>query len=155
MLLGGFFSSRITRNLREDKGYTYSPSSSIGSHYRTAYWTQTADVTTAVAGPALSEVFKEIDRRRSEPPTAQELERVKSYITGTFVLGNASRGGLLGQLAFLELHGLPATYLSEYVSRVEAVTPEDVRTAVQTYLDAAKMSLILVGDLDVVKPQLE
>jgi len=154
-LLGGFFSSRITRNLREDKGYTYSPASTIGSHYRTAYWVQTADVTTDVSGPALTEVFREIERLRTEAPSAEELDRVKGYITGTFVLGNASRGGLLGQLAFLELHGLPDSYLSEYVSRVESVTPEDVRNAAQTYLDPAKMSLIVVGDLDVVKPQLE
>src|SRR5262249_2652627 len=106
-------------------------------------------------GPAITEIFKEVERLRSELPTQEELDRVKSYVTGTFVLGNASRGGLLGQLAFLELHGLPDTYLSEYVSRVEAVTPEDVRTAAQTSLDPAKMSLIVGGDLDVVRPQLE
>lgn len=155
MLLGGFFSSRITRNLREDKGYTYSPASIVASHYRTASWVQTADVTTAVSGPALVEIFHEIERLRAEPPDAAELARVQSYATGTFVLGNASRGGLIGQLAFLELHGLPDSYLSDYVTRVQAVTPEDVRDTAQKYLDPARMSLVVVGDLDVVKPQLE
>ena len=76
-------------------------------------------------------------------------------MTGTFVLGNASRGGLVGQLAFLDLHGLPDTYLSDYVSRVQSVTPEQVRDAAKTYLDPAKMSLVAVGDLDVVKPQFD
>jgi predicted Zn-dependent peptidase len=116
---------------------------------------QTADVTTAVSGPALVEIFHEIERLRAEPPDAAELARVQSYATGTFVLGNASRGGLIGQLAFLELHGLPDSYLSDYVTRVQAVTPEDVRDTAQKYLDPARMSLVVVGDLDVVKPQLE
>jgi predicted Zn-dependent peptidase len=155
MVLGGFFSSRVTLNLREEKGYTYSPASGISSHYRTATWVQTADVTTQYSGPAVAEIFKEIDRLRNEPPGAEELERVKSYMTGTFVLGNASRGGLVGQLAFLDLHGLPDTYLSEYVSRVQLVTPEQIRDAAKAYLDPSKMSLVAVGDLDVVKQQLE
>jgi zinc protease len=155
MVLGGFFSSRVTLNLREEKGYTYSPASGISSHYRTATWVQTADVTTQYSGPAVAEIFKEIDRLRNEPPGAEELERVKSYMIGTFVLGNASRGGLVGQLAFLDLHGLPDTYLSEYVSRVQLVTPEQIRDAAKAYLDPSKMSLVAVGDLDVVKQQLE
>jgi zinc protease len=154
-LLGGFFSSRITLNLREEKGYTYSPSSRVASNYRSASWLQTADVTTAVTGPALTEIFHEIDRLRNEPPSAEELERVKSYMTGTFVLGNASRGGLIAQIAFLELHGLPESYLSEYVTRVQAITPEQVRDAAKTYLVPSQMTLVAVGDLDVVKPQLE
>jgi len=154
-LLGGFFSSRITLNLREEKGYTYSPSSRVASNYRSASWLQTADVTTAVTGPALTEIFHEIDRLRNEPPSAEELERVKSYMTGTFVLGNASRGGLIAQIAFLELHGLPESYLGEYVTRVQAITPEQVRDAAKTYLVPSRMTLVAVGDLDVVKPQLE
>ena len=154
-LLGGFFSSRITRNLREEKGYTYSPASTIPSHYRTAAWVQTADVTTAVTGPALAEIFREIDRLRSESPDAAELARVQSYATGTFVLGNASRSGLTAQLAFIELHGLPDSYLSEYVTRVQSVTPADIRDAAQKYLDPARMTLVVVGDLDVVRPQLD
>jgi hypothetical protein len=60
MLLGGFFSSRITRNLRGTRLHL-PPSSSIGST-AAAHWTQTADVTTAVAGPALGS--SEIDRAR-------------------------------------------------------------------------------------------
>jgi zinc protease len=154
-LLGGFFSSRVTRNLREEKGYTYSPASRVASNYRAAYWVQTADVTTQFTGPALTEIYREIARLRAEPPDASELDRVKNYAIGTFVLGNASRAGLIGQLAFLDLHGLPESYLTDYVTRVQAVTPEQVRDAAQKYLDPARMTVVVVGDLDVVRPQLE
>ena len=85
-LLGGYFSSRMTANLREQKGYTYSPFSQLSSRRRDTYWAQNADVTTAVTGPSLKEIFAEIDRLQAEPPTAEELQAVKNYAAGTFVL---------------------------------------------------------------------
>ena len=59
-ILGGYFSSRITRNIREDKGYTYSPNSAVSVEYDAAYWRQNADVTSEATGPALTEIIKEI-----------------------------------------------------------------------------------------------
>jgi zinc protease len=56
-LLGGYFSSRITANIREDKGYTYSPFSSLSTRYKDSYWAQTAAVTTTDTGPALKEIM--------------------------------------------------------------------------------------------------
>lgn len=153
-LLGGYFSSRITSNLREDKGYTYSPRSQVSPRYRTAVWLQRADVTTQFTGPALAEIFKEIAELRSEPPPAEELARVKNYRIGTFVLNNATRNGLIGQLAFLNLHGLDRDYLTGFVSRLNAVTPEEVRDMALRYLDRNRMTLVVVGDLETVRPQL-
>ncbi len=71
-LLGGSFNSRITANIREQKGYTYSPYSEISRHYHTAYWAQHADVTTPFTGPSLKEIFAEIERLQKEPPSALE-----------------------------------------------------------------------------------
>src|SRR5690606_27913315 len=65
-LLGGSFASRITANIREDKGYTYSPFSIVSSRYRDAYWAEVADITTAVTGAAIREIFAEIDRLQAE-----------------------------------------------------------------------------------------
>src|SRR5690606_6376537 len=78
-LLGGACASRITRNIREDKGYTYSPQSLVSSRYRTAYWVQTADVESAATGPAISEIFAEIERLRAEAPPEPELAGIRNY----------------------------------------------------------------------------
>jgi len=67
-LLGGFFSSRITRNIREDKGYTYSPFSTLSTRYRDGYWAEVAAVTTEVTGPAIQEIVKEMSCRRIPRP---------------------------------------------------------------------------------------
>jgi predicted Zn-dependent peptidase len=145
-LLGGAFGSRITSNIREDKGYTYSPFSTVSTHYRDAHWVEIADVTTDVTGPSLKEIFFEIDRLRKEPPPPAELAGIQNNMAGIFVIQNASRGGIIGQLQYVDLHGLGDSYLTEYVKRVMAITPMDVQRTVQTYLRPENMSIVVVGD---------
>ncbi|MGH7600221.1 MAG: M16 family metallopeptidase [bacterium] len=154
-LLGGFFSSRITANIRENKGYTYSPFSSISSRYRDAYWVEVADVTTDVTGPALKEILYEINRLQSETPSEDELRGVQNYLAGVFVLQNSNRGGIINQLAFVGLHGLDDTYLTEYVKNIYAVTPADVQRMAQTYLRDEEMTLAITGDTKKIKKQVE
>jgi predicted Zn-dependent peptidase len=154
-LLGGSFSSRITTNIREQKGYTYSPSSQISVRYRDGYWVEVADVTTAVTGPALKEIFAEIERLRKEPPPADELQGIKNNLAGIFVLQNSSRGGVINQLSYVDLHGLPADYLSTFVPKALAVTPEEVRRIAEKYLPSTKMSVVVVGDKAKISEQLQ
>ena len=153
-LLGGSFASRITSNIREAKGYTYSPFSQVSSRYRDAYWVEIADVTTNVTGPSLKEIFYEIDRLRAEPPTEAELQGIKNYLAGVFVLQNSSRQGLIGQLAFMDLHGLDDSYLNTYVQKVMAMTPADVQRMAQKYLLSDKMTIVVVGDKSKIAEQL-
>ncbi len=152
-LLGGSFASRITANIREQKGYTYSPYSALDSHPGDARWYEAADVTTNVTGPSLKEIFFEIDRLRKDAPAAAELQGIKNNLAGVFVVQNASRGGVLGRLAFVDQHGLGDQYLATYVKRVMAVTPEDVRRVANQYLAPDKMTLVVVGDTKSVQDQ--
>jgi predicted Zn-dependent peptidase len=153
-LLGGSFASRITSNIREQKGYTYSPNSSISTRYRDAYWVQVADVTTAVTGPSLKEIFYEIERLQKEPPTEAELQGIKNYRAGLFTVQNSSRAGIIGQLSFLDLHKLPDTYLTNFVQNVLAVTPQDVQRIARQYLKSEQMAIVVVGDKSQVTTQL-
>lgn len=153
-LLGGAFGSRITSNIREDKGYTYSPQSFLSGRFRTAFWLQTADVASQVTGPAIQEIFNEIQRLRDEPPPEDELDGIRNYLAGIFVLQNSSRGGIVGQLSFLDLHGLPPGYLTGFVDRVHAVTPEDVQRMARDYFRPDDMLLVVTGDPEVALPQL-
>lgn len=154
-ILGGAFGSRITTNIREQKGYTYSPFSSVTDHYRDAYWAEIADVTTNVTGASLKEIFSEIDRLRKEAPPAEELRGIQNNMAGIFTLRNASRAGVIGQLQFVDLHGLPDTYLTGYVKRVMAVTPADVQRVMRTYLRPENMAIVVVGDRKVIEDQVK
>jgi predicted Zn-dependent peptidase len=154
-LLGGSFGSRITSNIREQKGYTYSPSSSVSTRLGAATWLEQADVTTNVTGASIKEILAEIERLRSEPPSEAELRGIQNYVAGTFVLPNSTRQGIAGQLAFLDLYGLSEDYLRTYVQRVYALTPQDIQRLAKTYIDPANLTLVVVGDPSVreqVKP---
>ena len=155
-LLGGSFASRIVANIREQKGYTYSPNSAISAHPNgQAHWVETADVTTNVTGASIKEIFFEIDRLRKEAPPAAELQGIKNNLAGIFVVQNASRAGVIGRLVFVDQYKLGDEYLTSYVKKVMAVTPEDVRRIANDYLTPDKMTLVVVGDTKTVKEQVE
>ena len=153
-LLGGSFGSRITRNIREDKGYTYSPGSAVSSRYRSGFWAESAAIQTPATGPAITEILYEIDSLATTAPSMDELEGIQNYLAGTFVLQNSSPAGIASFLSFLDLHGLGRDYLEDYVERVYAVTPEDVRRVTADYLDADDLTIVVVGDRAVVEEQL-
>jgi zinc protease len=153
-LLGGSFASRITSNIRESKGYTYSPGSTVSSRFRDAYWAEFASVTTDVTGPAIKEILFEINRLQGEAPTEEELQGFKNYLSGTFVLQNSNPGGIINQLVFLNLHGLPDSYLTEYVKTIHAITPAQVQKMAQTYLRDEEMVIVIAGDRKKIEKQL-
>jgi predicted Zn-dependent peptidase len=154
-MLGGAFASRITKNIREDKGYTYSPFSEISVRHRDAYWAENADVTTAVTGPSIKEIFAEIDRLQAEPPSRDELSGIQNYLAGTYILQNSSRGGITTQLDYMDLHGLPPTYASTYVKQVYAVTPQQVMEMAGKHIADDRATIVIVGDRKAIEEQVK
>ncbi|MBX3564131.1 MAG: insulinase family protein [Sphingomonas sp.] len=154
-LLGGAFSSRITTNIREDKGYTYSPRSGVSLTPDDALWTFQADVTTAQTGAALTEVFKEIRRMQNEPVPEVESKGIRTYMAGLFSIQNSTSGAVVGTLATRDLLGLPADWTDRYVPAVLAVEPDQMMAFAKSGYPLDKMTLVVVGDLKTVVPQLK
>jgi predicted Zn-dependent peptidase len=153
-LLGGSFNSRITANIREQKGYTYSPRSEISRRYHDGYWAETADVTTQYTGPSLKEIFGEITRMQKEPVSDAELKGIQNYLSGLFVIQNSSRSALIGQLENVDFQGLGENYLKTYVFRVNAVTPAVVQKMTRDYIKPEEMTIVVVGDKSKISDQL-
>jgi predicted Zn-dependent peptidase len=145
-LLGSSFGSRITSNIRENKGYTYSPYSQIWNRYKTGYWYETADVTTDATGASIKEILYEIERLQKEPPSEAELQGIKNYLVGIYVLQNSTRTGVIGQLENGYYQELPRDYIDTYVQKLTAVTPKDVSDMAAKYLKQDKMTIVVVGD---------
>ncbi|MFY0687471.1 MAG: insulinase family protein [Cyclobacteriaceae bacterium] len=154
-LLGGSFGSRITSNIREDKGYTYSPFSTINDRYKTAVWYEKADVTTDVTGPSLREITKEIYRLQDEVPSKEELDGIKNYEAGIYVLQNSTSSGIINQLSYLNTYDLPETFLTEKVKNIYAVTPEKVSEMVKQYIRPEDMTVVIVGDKAKIQEQID
>lgn len=149
-MLGGSFTSRLTRNLREDKGYTYSPGSGTTWVMGGGFWSFNADVTASETAPALRETFMEIRRLQDETPPQTEADNIRNWLAGVFILQNASTGGLIGQLANRDLWSLPADYLDTYVPRILAVSDDEISQMARQYLPLDEMVLVLVGDLSLI-----
>ena len=152
-LYGGAFNSRLVMNIREDKGYTYSPRSSVTPLRQHGYFSVSAAVRNDVVAASLTEMFYEIDKLRSLPVPDAELLDAQNYLTGVFSMGLATQSGLLSQISTLALNDLPDEYLETYRERVRALNPADVLSAARTYFDSANMQIVVVGDRKQIESQ--
>ncbi len=152
-LYGGAFNSRLVMNIREDKGYTYSPRSGVNPLWQYGYFSVSAAVRNDVVAASLTEIFYELDKLRSVPVPEPELLDAQNYLTGVFSMGLATQSGLLSQISTLALNDLPDDYLETYREKVRALKPEDVMSAARTYFDSANMQMVVVGDRQHIESQ--
>jgi zinc protease len=145
-IYGGAFNSRLVMNIREQKGYTYSPRSGAHPLRQHGYFSISAAVRNDVVAATLTEMFYEVDRMRSTPVGEDELADARNYLSGTFSLGLATQDGLAGQLATATLERLPEDYLETYRERILKLTAADVLDAAQKYFDSANAQIVIVGD---------
>jgi len=145
-LYGGAFNSRLVMNIREDKGYTYSPRSGVNALRQHGYFSVSAAVRNEVVAASLTEIFYEMDKLRSLPVPEAELADAQNYLSGVFSIGLATQDGLLSQLSVVALNELPDDYLETYRQRVRGLTPQDVLATARKYLDSANMQIVVVGD---------
>ena len=145
-LYGGAFNSRLVMNIREDKGYTYSPRSAAHPLREYGYFSVSAAVRNDVVAASLTEMFYEIDKLRSVPVPEAELADAQNYLTGVFSMGLATQEGLLSQFSSVELSELPLDYLETYRDKIRALTPTDLLATARKYFDSANMQIVLVGD---------
>jgi len=152
-IYGGAFNSRLVINIREQKGYTYSPRSGVHALRQHGYFSVNAAVRNDVVAATLTEIFYEIDRMRSLPVPEDELTDARTYMSGVFSLGLATQEGLASQLSNVYLYDLPEDYLETYRQRVRALTAPDVLAAARAYFDSPDAQIIIVGDRSQVADQ--
>jgi len=153
-VFGGAFNSRIVRNIREEKGYTYSPGSSLTGFADAGFYRFSADVRNDVTGPTLAEVFKEIDKMRAEGSDGAELQGGKAYMRGVFPIQTATQNGLSTVLNTVYVFGLPKDYPETFRAKIAAVKPEQVESAAALLLGSENSVIAIVGDYAKVKDQL-
>jgi zinc protease len=155
LVFGGYFSSRWVENIREDKGYTYSPRSSVehrqlGSTFRAA-----ADVATGVTAAAVLETAYELGRMASTSVRDEEVEAARQYAIGSLSLSIATQAGLASTLASLAGTGLGLDWLAGQPARVAAVSSDDVSAVAARYLAPSRLVSVIVGDAASIRAPLE
>lgn len=148
-ILGGQFVSRINLNLREAKGYTYGVRTGFDLRRGIGPFVMQTSVGTDVTVPAIREALTEIrDIASTRPATADELSMGFATVSKGYPRGFETATQVARSVAQLALHGLPDTYFEEFVPRLAQVTADDVSRVAGTYLDLARMTTVIVGDLD-------
>ena len=146
LIFGGYFSSRWTENIREDKGYTYGPHSRIEHHTLGSTLMFDVEVASEVTAPAILETRYELGRIASLPVTEAEVESVRQYAIGTLALSTATQAGLASTLSALAGVGLGLDWVLEHPARLSAVTVDEVSAAAAEYFAPARLTSVVVGD---------
>ena len=153
-IYGSMFGSRLVRNIREDKGYTYSPFAALRTYQASGMLVTQADVRNAVTAPSLNEILYELNRMVTTSPTADELETAKRFLVGIEAIRLQSRAAVSDELARLWVNGLQPDAIGAYGRRVAATTTQDVDAAAKKYFPAANTAIVAVGEEKVVRDEL-
>lgn len=155
-ILGGGAEGRLFLNLREDKGYTYGSYSSVGTDkYSNARFRASAQVRNAVTDSAVVEILNEIKKIGAERVSEVDLKNAKEKYKGSFVR-SLERPETVANFALnIETQGLSADFYENYLSRIDAVTAEEVQRVAQKYFKVDQARIVVVGKGSEVLPALE
>ena len=147
-ILGGYFGSRLMKNIREDKGYTYGIGSHIATYIKSSAFMIYAETGKDVAAKAIIEVDKEIDIMQNKLVGVKELTVVKNYILGQLLRTFDGPFAIAEAFISLNAYGLDYEYFNRYVNTVKNISPETIRQTMQKYLKKETMLLVTAGDFE-------
>ncbi|BDD00146.1 pitrilysin family protein [Persicobacter psychrovividus] len=147
-ILGGYFGSRLMKNIREDKGYTYGIHSSLYSFQSHGYWAIGAEVNGENTKEAVIEIHKEVQKLIDEPVPAEELEIVQNYILGQYLSSVNTPFALLEKFKSVYLFGQGYEYYDQYLDVLNAVTPASLQKIAAQYWQKDDLIEIVVGKID-------
>ncbi len=154
ILGGGGLTSRLSLNLREDRGLVYSVGSSFSAGLLAGPFRVVLQTKNDSTAEAVRQVVSEIRRLRTESVPAEELRRVKAFLTGNLAVRLDTSGKLAAFLAWSEYYGLGLDLAARYPGLIAAVTPEDILRVAQRLLDPDRLVIAVVGDAAAVRFEL-
>lgn len=144
-LLGGYFGSRLMRNIRQEKGYTYGINSAVVNLLREAYFFIGSQVGKQVKDQALEEVYNEFRNLRQKPAGEHEITMLRNYLSGSFL--RSFDGPFMQSERFKEIHlfGQDYQWFKEYLQTLKSFTSEDIQKTAEKYLHENDMIELVVG----------
>lgn len=144
-VLGGYFGSRLMKNIREDKGLTYGIYSQLITLQKEGYFVVGADVKLENTKLALQEIYKEIKILGEEPVSLEELDTVKNYMIGQFLASINTPFQVMDKFKSIHFAGMGYDFYHQYIDQVKKCTSADVSSMVQKYLSPDQLTEVVVG----------
>lgn len=154
-IYGGAFSSRLVSNLREEKGYTYSPGAASRWARKGGSVETSIAVRNEVTGAAFAEVLHEMNRMGATDVTDEELARGQRHDAGAYAVSLQTQAGLAAELLDLWLNDLAPAEISRMAARLAAVTKSELRRVSRKYLATGYLRVAAVGNAKVIREELE
>ena len=145
ILGGGGFTSRLTNEVREKRGLSYSVGSGFSPGLDAGAFVVGLQTRPDQAAEAVKVSRDVIQRFVADGPTEEELRAAKDNLIGGFALRIDGNRKLLGNVANIAWNDLPLDYLDHWTDRVEALTSKDIREAFQRMLQPDRMVTVIVG----------
>jgi predicted Zn-dependent peptidase len=144
-VLGGYFGSRLQKNIREDKGFTYGISSSLAPYPRGGYWVVGTDVNGENVDATLAEIKKEITILQNELIPQQELDIVQNYLMGSFTGELTQAFDIAEKVRVIQLDGLAPDFYDQFQDSIQNIRAQDIRDMAAKYLNLDLMHEVIVG----------
>lgn len=154
-ILGGSFSARLMDILREQKGFTYGARSSYTWRPVPGPFNANSAVRTDVTDSSLAIFFQEFRRIRDEPVPPDELERARAYVVLGALGDFETTGQVAAQLANALTFGVELGQIPAELQAIQRLTAAEVQRAAQRYLDPDRLTVVVVGDLEKIRPGIE
>lgn len=145
-MLGGGFSGRLFANLREKYGFTYGAYSSLSTDKLVGSFSADASVRNEKTDSAIGQFLYEFNRIRTEPVAAEEVTRMKNYLSGSFARSLENPGTIAGFALNIARYKLPATYYQDYLKNLAAVSPATVQAMANKYITPSNLHIVVVGN---------
>jgi zinc protease len=149
LVFGGYFSSRLVENLREDKGYTYSASSGLDSTAAGHSLMVGLDSARETTAAALVETFYELSRMVVDGPTDAEVDAVREFALGALPLSLSTQSALAGTVSRLVSLGVDLSWLAAHRAQLADTTAAEVRAAAATWFAPTRFTGIVQGDPEI------
>ena len=154
-LLGGSFTSRINKNLREVNGFTYGARSYFDWKKYSGDFAVETEVGNSLTASAVKEMIFEIEKMKNEYVSDEELNGVKNYLTGNFPLQLETPNAIASKVISLKIYDIEKDYHNTYISKVNDVTKQDVNDAAMKYLHPDKLTIAVGGNPDEIKDDMK
>jgi predicted Zn-dependent peptidase len=144
-LLGGFFGSRLMKNIREEKGFTYGIYGGFLGMKENGYFVVSTDVANEYVDATLEEIYKEIQRIQNEKVTEEELQVVKNYMLGNLLSSMETPFQIADMLSLLKLNNLTVEHLKKTFQLIKNIKTERITELANQYINLNNMIVVIAG----------
>lgn len=146
VLLGGYFGSRLMKNIREDKGYTYGISAGLSYFCKAGVFHISTETAIGNTEEVIKEIYKEIQLLQEEEVSEEELKRVQNYMYGNFCRNYETPFSIADAWIYAEVNRLPSNYIGKSLEAIQQVTPLQIRMLANKYLRIGQLTEVVVGE---------